>query len=174
MHSRSEMLTVNLQRQAEIRHVQNCPCKCNGSYMKFEFLQNPYKARASTSHHPGETCKNINMDDINSRIIFLLNRFGYLNQLIASAICNSGKVKHNRAFSPLYKWKMGEPLQKKHGNPVLSAHTVTIYPLVLKWTNKKFQATTDDHICSSSNIAQFPLLDVSHNQSQALHILTTD
>jgi len=63
--------------------------------MKFEFLQNPYKARASTSHHPGETCKNINMDDINSRIIFLLNRFGYLNQLIASAICNSGKVKHN-------------------------------------------------------------------------------
>lgn len=87
-----------------------------GPYMKFEFLQNPYKARASTSHHPGETCKNSNIDDINSRIIFLLNKLGCMNQLITSAIClcfpSQSQEKERRHF---WEGATQQPFKALHG-----------------------------------------------------------
>ena len=57
----------------------------------------------------------------------------------------------------------------------LSPHTVTMYPLVLKRTKKKNpkqQWTTT--LEATVTVAQLSMFDESHNQPQALHILTTD
>ena len=43
------------------------------------------------------------------------------------------------------------PCRKNMKTQCLSLHIVTIYPLVLKRTKKKSQATTDDHNCSNCN-----------------------
>ena len=43
------------------------------------------------------------------------------------------------------------PCRKYMKTQCLSLHIVTIYPLVLKQTKKKSQATTDDHNCSNCN-----------------------
>ena len=43
------------------------------------------------------------------------------------------------------------PCRKNMKTQCLSLYIVTIYPLVLKQTKKKSQATTDDHNCSNCN-----------------------
>ena len=43
------------------------------------------------------------------------------------------------------------PCRKNMKTQCLSLYIVTIYPLVLKRTKKKSQATTDDHNCSNCN-----------------------
>lgn len=143
--------------------------------MKFEFLQNPYKAHVSMSHHPDETCKIPRYRWHKQHGLFY--KVGYMNRLITSSICNSGKVRHNSQLKHcMVEAVKGSCRQcRKHKcRSIGGTHATAVHVSIayvenrLTIVGKKTMATKYVHAHYAQLLIYPPVL------KQSLHTLTTD